>query len=203
MRKDQRVFSYHEVQDSEIRPLIDEIGNLRIKVFREFPYLYDGNLTYERKYLEVYARSARSLVVLLKADDEIVGATTALPMTDEIPEFQAPFLKAGYDLNDIYYFGESIILRGYRGSGAGKQFFKLREKQADKFGYRYRCFCAVDRSPDHPARPKNYRGLDKFWQRMGFQKRDDLRCQLPWKEPGHAEETMKSLTFWVRDSQNP
>jgi hypothetical protein len=94
---------------SEIEPHLDALGTLRISVFREYPYLYDGSLEYERDYLRVYLRSKGSLVVLAFDGDLVVGATTCLPMLDEGPEFQAAFVKAGYDLSTICYFGESIL----------------------------------------------------------------------------------------------
>ena len=101
---------------------LDALGTLRISVFREYPYLYDGSLEYERDYLRVYLRSKGSLVVLAFDDDRVVGATTCLPMLDEGPEFQAAFVKAGYDLSMICYFGESILLPQYRGQGVGVRF---------------------------------------------------------------------------------
>lgn len=81
----------------EIEPYLDALGALRIEVFREFPYLYDGDLAYERRYLETYVRSARSLAVLVFAGAELIGATTCLPLEDEAAEFQQPFLTAGID----------------------------------------------------------------------------------------------------------
>ncbi|MCX8509604.1 MAG: GNAT family N-acetyltransferase, partial [Rhodobacteraceae bacterium] len=42
---------------------LDEVAKLRITVFRDWPYLYDGDLIYERKYLAAYLESADSLVV--------------------------------------------------------------------------------------------------------------------------------------------
>ena len=35
----------------ELEPHLDALGTLRIAVFREYPYLYDGSLEYEREYL--------------------------------------------------------------------------------------------------------------------------------------------------------
>lgn len=80
---------------SELEPHLDALGALRIAVFREYPYLYDGSLEYEREYLRTYLKSAGSLVVLAFDDDRVVGATTCLPMLDEGPEFQEAFVKAG------------------------------------------------------------------------------------------------------------
>lgn len=193
-------FTYEELSGEAVRPYLRELGGLRIAVFREFPYLYDGDLDYEEQYLETYVNSPRSLVVLLRNGGRLVGATTCLPMADESPEFQAPFLAAAFDLNEVFYFGESIILPECRGQRAGHEFFRRREEHARRVGpFRYTAFCAVDRPVDHPVRPEGYVPLDAFWTRMGYAKRPDLRCEFEWKEIGEAEPSFKGMTFWVKE----
>ena len=44
-------------------PCLDDVARLRIAVFRDWPYLYDGDVGYERDYLAAYAQSANSVVV--------------------------------------------------------------------------------------------------------------------------------------------
>lgn len=193
-------FTYVVLRGAEIEPWLDELGRLRIRVFREFPYLYDGDLDYERKYLERYRNSPGGLVVLLQSGAQVVGATTCLPMADETAEFQEPFRRAGYDLNDVFYFGESVILAPYRGRGAGREFFRRREAHARNSGaFRYTVFCAVDRPANHPARPRGYRPLDAFWTEQGYLRQPGLRCEFSWKETTEAAPTRKSLTFWMKD----
>lgn len=34
---------------------LDDMARLRIKVFRDWPYLYDGDVDYERRYLNLTA----------------------------------------------------------------------------------------------------------------------------------------------------
>lgn len=193
-------FTYEELHGEALRPHLRELGGLRIAVFREYPYLYDGDLDYEERYLETYVRSPRSLVMLLRHGGRLVGATTCLPMADESPEFQAPFLAAGYDLGEVFYFGESIILPECRGQGAGHEFFRRREEHARRTGlFRYTAFCAVDRVADHPLRPAGYAPLDGFWTRLGYAKRPELRCQLEWKETGEDAASAKTLSFWLKE----
>ncbi len=50
---------------------IDDIARLRIAVFREWPYLYDGDLDYERQYLGRYAQSPGSVCVAAYDGDRI------------------------------------------------------------------------------------------------------------------------------------
>jgi hypothetical protein len=68
------------LRGAEIEPHIDDLARLRIQVFREFPYLYDGNLDYEAEYLATYVRSADSLCVLVRDEGRVVGASTSLPL---------------------------------------------------------------------------------------------------------------------------
>jgi len=73
-------------------------------------------------------------------------------MTAETPEVIRPFLEHGYDPERIFYYGESVLLRAYRGQGLGKQFFVEREDHARSLNrFDLLCFCAVERPLDHPA----------------------------------------------------
>lgn len=183
---------------SELEPHLDALGALRIAVFHEYPYLYEGSLEYERDYLRTYTRSARSLVVLAFDGDRVVGATTCLPMVDEGPEFQEAFVKAGYDISTICYFGESILLPDHRGHGFGKEFFIRREAHVRHLGLKLSTFCAVDRPADHPLRPAGYRPLDDFWRAQGYTKHLELQATFVWKEIGEEAESPKTLTFWTK-----
>ena len=120
-------------------------------------------------------------------------------MLDEGPEFQAAFLKAGYDLSTICYFGESILLPQYRGQGIGKVFFTRREAHVQTLGLKLSTFCAVDRPADHPLRLAGYRSLDDFWRSLGYTKRSELQATFEWKEIGEEIESSKTLTFWTKE----
>lgn len=182
-----------------VLPYAAELARLRIEVFREYPYLYDGTLEYESRYLATYAQSPESLFILARDGERIVGVSTGVPLRDEDAAFQAPFREAGYDPGQIFYFGESVISRDYRGLGTGAEFFRLREAYARSLtGMKWALFCAVDRPDDHPARPAGYRPLDEFWQRMGYQRHPSLKTYISWRELGQQEETPKPLSCWFK-----
>lgn len=182
-----------------VAPYLNEVARLRIEVFREFPYLYDGDMEYERHYLHTYAKSPESLFVLARDDGTIVGASTAVPMADETEEFKRPFLDAGYDPEKIFYYGESVLDGRYRGHGLGVRFFTEREAFARDKGRFSRCaFCAVDRSVNDPRKPPGYVFLDEFWKRRGFTRHPDLRTEFVWKLVGEQQATPQSMTFWLK-----
>lgn len=188
-----------EISGTELAPWLDWLGELRIRVFREYPYLYDGTLEYERGYLGVYQDCADSRIVLVTNDrGELIGATTCLPLAAESMEFQKPFLDAGLSVEDYLYLGESVVLQEWRGKGLGKEFFARREAHAARLGKKYMSFCAVDRAEDHPQRPAGYEPLDGFWASMGYERQPDLRAEFSWKETGEEAESVKNLTFWTK-----
>src|SRR5690606_10812750 len=71
-------FSLH--RGAEAEPFLDAVAALRIEVFADWPYLYQGDVDYERGYLARYARCPRALFVLAKDGETIVGASTGLPL---------------------------------------------------------------------------------------------------------------------------
>ena len=183
----------------DIKPYIADLAKLRITVFREFPYLYDGNLAYEKKYLKRYLNSEETVVVICFDNKAVVGASTGMPMQDEDIMVRKPFENSGFDVHDFFYFGESILLKEYRGQGIGSRFFTEREAHATQLGYNITTFCAVDRPDDHPRRPPNYTPLDAFWKKRGYRKKPELKATFNWQDLDENTESPKSLTFWLKN----
>ena len=188
------------LRGAEIEPHIDDLARLRIQVFREFPYLYDGNLDYEAEYLATYVRSADSLCVLVRDEGRVVGASTALPLQDETEEFQQPFVASGWNPARIFYCAESVVLPAWRGRGLGVRFFAEREAHAHTLArFDWCAFCAVQRTADHPRRPADYQPLDAFWARRGYRYHPELHTQYHWRDLDEAEESAKPMSFWLKE----
>lgn len=189
---------YLSLRNTEIVPHLETLGRLRLQVFREFPYLYDGTMEDEQHYLRAYATAPSSLIVLAFAGGEAIGATTCVRMSDADGAFRGCFDEAGISTEAICYFGESVLLPGFRGRGIGKTFFQRRLEHAKNLGASTAAFCAVDRPERHPMRPTEYRPLDEFWKSLGFMKHPELQAQFTWKEVGESIESPKTLTFWLK-----
>lgn len=177
---------------------LHDVARLRIEVFPAFPYLYDGDFDHEARYIRSFAASRDAVVVGAFDGDEVVGASTAAPLSGQMDEVTAPFLARDEDLSRYFYFGESVLKRDYRGQGIGVRFFELREAQALKCGASIAAFCAVARPDDHPARPNGYVPLDAFWRKRGFAPVPGLICGMSWREIGDADESRKTMQFWTK-----
>ncbi|HVK76462.1 MAG TPA: GNAT family N-acetyltransferase [Kofleriaceae bacterium] len=179
------------------RRYLPAVAALRIEVFREWPYLYDGTLAYEERYLAGYAADD-ALIAIAFAGDRVVGAATAMPLVGHSDDVVPPLAAAGFDPATVCYFGESVLSAAYRGRGLGHRFFDEREAFARARGHRVAAFCAVARPDDHPARPAGYVPLDRFWTKRGFVRRPDIVGSMAWQDLGDAEETAKPMVFWVK-----
>ena len=174
----------------EIRTVLPALARLRMVVFRDWPYLYDGTLEYEETYLAKLAAAPGAVCIVARDGDEIVGASTAAPMIEHADEFAEPFEKAGFDLNKIFYCGESVLLKSHRGHGLGHAFFDGREAHAKRLGgFTHSTFCRVVRPDDHPLKPADYVPLDGFWRKRGYAPVDGLVASYAWKDIDQDVET--------------
>jgi GNAT superfamily N-acetyltransferase len=179
-------------------PHLDDVARLRIAVFRDWPYLYAGDIGYEHEYLDAYARSPNSVVVLALDGDAVVGASTGIPLAEDSAAFQAPFLERGMDVGTVFYCGESVLLPAYRGRGIGQAFFDAREAHARRLGgFEWTAFAAVDRDARDPRRPTTHRGHEALWARRGYVRQPGMTMRLHWNEVGVGE-VAHPLTFWLR-----
>lgn len=146
----------------EIPRWLDELATLRLAIFRTWPYLYEGDLDYERGYLHPYQQSDDALVIAALHDDRLIGFSTAIPLEEQSAEFTAPFAGRPEPLDSVLYGGELMLLPFYRGRGLGDRFFDLREKKGRKPGacaYRLLFDRAPRESPPSSARTAHCRGL--------------------------------------------
>ena len=182
----------------EAERFLPDLARLRISVMREFPYLYDGNWQYEEIYLRTFLEADRSVVVIAFDGDQVVGASTALPLEQESEDIRSPWLEVTDDISHLYYLSESVLEKTYRGQGIGKRFFEERARHARDFGYTTTTFCGVIRPEDHPLRPKAFVPLDGFWRSRGYRKKEGVICTISWKQIDEAEESPKQLQFWEK-----
>lgn len=177
--------------------VLDDLARLRIAVFRDWPYLYDGDLGYERDYLTAY-QSPGAVVVAAFDGDRMIGAATGAPMEHHATDFAAAFANRPERLDEIFYCAESVLLPEYRGRGLGHAFFDGREAQARALARRFSAFCSVQRPKDHPMRPADYRPLDDFWRKRGYEPLSGVIAAFDWKDVGAPESTKKPLQFWMK-----
>ena len=186
-----------EFRGPEIAAIIADIARLRIEVFREWPYLYDGDAEYEREYLQRY--TAPGGYVLGAFDGaSMVGAATGTPLTAHAEEFAEALGGCDLPVAGTFYCAESVLRPAWRGQGVYPRFFAAREAEARSGGMTHSAFCAVVRPDDHPARPARDRPLDPVWRRLDYAPLDGAVAWFEWRDVGDRAATRKPLQFWAK-----
>jgi GNAT superfamily N-acetyltransferase len=190
-------FEMKGVEGADILNYLDDLAQLRISVFREFPYLYDGSTSYEEKYLKVYSENVGSFIALAIHHGRVVGAATGTPLINELDYVKQPFIQNGYAPEGIFYFGESVLQKEFRGRGLGWEFMNMREAHARKLKFEMATFCGVERPIDHPRKPAQYKPLDGFWRKAGFEPMG-IYGFFTWQDLDEDSASPKKMNYWSK-----
>jgi hypothetical protein len=180
--------------EEELKAAVHDVARLRMEVFKEHPYLYDGSLEYEMEYLGPFAASQSSMLVIAKLGDKIIGCITGTPLCEAGSDCQMPFTKAGTSTDSIFYLGEIVLLKEFRVQGIGAKMYVLFEKYVrDQKKFDQIAMCEVVREEKH-----DYFKLDTFWSKRQFVKYPKLTTQFAWKELGKEEKIFHTMVYWIK-----
>ena len=180
----------------EILPYIDRIIQLRIQLFKGWPYLYEGSLEYEESYFEGYVSSDLSTAVLVLDHDQVVGCAIGLPVAESLKEIGQIFKDQGQPSGKSYYLSDLLLQEEYRGKKIGQNMVQTLEKAVmglQDFSAIY--LCEIVRDPKDSRKPPHLHSLDKFWDKQGYEIVPDWLIQLKWLEVGAKKPISHDLRF--------
>jgi GNAT superfamily N-acetyltransferase len=184
---------FHILTGPQLQPYINDIAALRISIFRDYPYLYDGDIQTEIDYLKSYSKSANSILVLVEDHKKVVGAVTGLPLAEVDETLLTPFEKNS-SLHSIFYLGEILLLKEYRGKGVGHQMYRMFEDLVrQKKQFQKIAIAEVMRDPHDPRQPKNYISVHELWKKLGYARHPEMVIQASYKEIDSTEKIPHSL----------
>ncbi|MCD6047068.1 MAG: hypothetical protein K0S08_715 [Gammaproteobacteria bacterium] len=192
-------------EGKEVTQFIEEVSRLRIEIFKEYPYLYEGDLEYERNYMAAYAKDPHALLAVAFDDKKIVGVSTGIPLNSDsiiVADLKQKFHAIGRDPSLYYYYGEVIILPEYRGQGLTTKLYATKEARAQNWGYEKACILTVKRPDEHPLKPAGYRPTDQLWERLGFHKDPRFEIEFHWEtiidRQGTHKDMLNPMEFWEK-----
>ncbi len=185
---------------SGLKPYLHSMAKLRMEVFKEYPYFEEPDLEKETQYLRKIAMEKETIGVLIFDNTTLVGTSLGYPLRTENPAAHHPFLEHNLAIDSYFYFGDSVLLKHYRGRGIGHHFFDAREIHVSHFKkYRHICFCVPDCPEPDPERPKDFIPLHDFWRKRGYVHHPELKCRMSWRRHDEAHPSEKQMSFWIKD----
>lgn len=178
---------------------LDGVASLRIDIFREFPYLYDGKRGDEIHYLRRYAEKPGACVITVSDGDTLVGAATGIPLQYEHRSMVEPVRVADYPVDEMYYVGEVLFYPKYRNRVLGQRLLSMIEEHVRSLGnYRYLTCATVVRPDDHPLRPVEYVPIERFLARTSFIALTDVSATIAWRETDGIDRK-HLMRFWIKE----
>ncbi len=192
-------YQIETLQGKATHALASEIASLRSSVFAEYPYLYEATIQQESQYFQTYMDKPSALCVTIKDHGSVVGMALGMSLEDHDNEYKQPFLEKPFNLPQIFYLGDLILLSQYRGKGLGKTLYQKFEDQVQEKNYQYIAFCEIQRGPDDPKKPPHYRSLDTFWKDLGYNSLSPMKVSSSWKEIGGEDAVEHDLVFSIKE----
>jgi GNAT superfamily N-acetyltransferase len=166
-----------------VGPCLEALASLRINIFREYPYLYDGRREDELNYLRLYMEDPDAFVISVDDAGSMVGAATGIPLCHENQALIDPLAGTSYPVAETFYVGELLFFPAYRNHGLGLGLITMVEEQVRSLGtFRYLTCLTVIRPDDHPLCPKGYVPIDRFLDCIGFGCLPGVTTSFSWKE---------------------
>jgi GNAT superfamily N-acetyltransferase len=198
MKTDAMDISERLLKGSQIQDYLEQIAQLRLTIFKEYPYLYDGGLKDELVYLQHYTNHAEATAIITSCGNELAGAVTAIPLQYESEEITSPLASMQYPVECTIYIGELLFYPDYRNKGLGTRLLSgIEQHFHSQKNYEYLTSATVNRAEDHLCRPEGYVPIERFLQRNQFAKMPGVTTHITWKEIDgvHRDHEMQ---FWIK-----
>lgn len=188
------------IRGHQFQKYLHAVADLRMSIFREYPYLYDSDMQSELDYLKGYSTSKNSLLIIVQDQEKVVGALTGIPLGEMDKAFLPPFVKGHLPIRSIFYLGEMLLLKEYRGKKLGYKMYKTFEDLVKQTGqYKMIAIAEVIRDKNDPRKPKHYIPARKLWEKLGFVEHPEMIMQFSYKQVDSAGKVPNSLVFSFRE----
>lgn len=182
-----------------IADVLDDLATLRLDIFPEYPYLYQGRREDEITYLGTYAEAPDACVILAYDGNTIVGVATGMPLVHEDTQMLYAFTETTFPLNEVYYVGELLFRPAYRNGGLGQKLLARLESHIRSLDRYSKLTCAtVERPNDHPLRPRDHIPITRFLARNGFGRLPGVTTSFMWREIDGVKRD-HPMQFWIKD----
>lgn len=196
-------YSFKLFTGKDVQAIVPFIAQQRVSEFREYPYLYEGNIAEDTEHCQWFAQLPHSAVAVAYLAGKPVGFISSTSFADFDVHFKgsiALFENNGLDPHNFIYIPEAIIMPEHRGKSLTEKLHALIEKHAKSLGYKGICF-AEESHDKHPLKPATYKGLEGLFLRAGYTK-TQMIIKFPWltiQPDGSLKDEDHELCYWIKN----
>lgn len=196
---DMKTITEQLLTGTAIADVLDDLATLRLEIFQEYPYLYEGRREDELNYLGTYAKTPDACVITACDGSTVVGAATGMPLSHEDAQLRDAFAGITLPLDEVYYVGELLFRPVYRNSGLGRKMLDHMENHIRSLdSYRTLTCATVERSGESPSRPPDYIPIRRFLTRTGFIQLPGVTAHFMWREIDGVKRD-HTMQFWSKE----
>lgn len=159
-------------KEQETKPYLRLLSQMRLNEYKEFPYLYVGDM--EEDFANTnYFTFAEGILVIAFQGEMVAGMYSGMPMrtpSSFLRDCSLRLAAQGVDISKCFYASDLIVNPPFKKQGIGVQLLKRFFQEVKEMGYNTMMGVTALRPPDHPLRPKNYFDSDLIWEKYGYQK---------------------------------
>lgn len=176
---------------------LDEIARLNNQIYREYPYLYNGEDAEYSSYLKSYAQTENSLVCIAYDHGKAVGLAAAMPLAKSRDFYSTPFSENGYNVQQIFYLGEFGLAPQFQGHGITDAMYQKIQDFAKAKGYETVSLWELN-NPSPTQKPAGYIPREDFWKKLGFIQHPELNFTISWTNINETEESPHKAIYWLK-----
>ena len=183
---------------SGIKSHLHSIAKLRTSALQDYPYSEAPNLQREMEHIRHISTCKEAIIVLIFDGHTLVGSALGYPLVWAAAELLKPFRDQGRKVESYFFFGESMLLKLYRGRGIGHHFFDAREAHVTHFAtFQHICFCVPYKTEEKA--PADFIPLNEFYRRRGYIHHPELAFHQIKHKVGQQTPVEVVDTFWIKE----
>ncbi len=200
-------YTFKLLVGNELQNILPFMAQQRMAVFRDYPYLYEGNPNVEHEYLKWFASLPHSSVIMAYLDGKPIGWISGTGFADFDVHFKGSnelLKKNGYDSRKFYYIPEAIIVSEHRDTLLLEELHTLIAKHAKTLHYSALCF-AEESHEQHPLKPADYKGLEELYRVAGYTP-TQMIITFSWltiQADGSVKDEEHELCYWIKELAIP
>lgn len=180
----------------EIAPYTQQIVELCNAIYREPPYLYNGEDEEYTAYIESYSQSNDAIICLAFDNEKAVGLAIATPMLKTRDLYKKTLLEHGYELDSLFYLGEFGLNSNYHNCGIEEAiYYKIENLVRKADAYSMICLWEIE-----DLYQKNFEdtpGHD-FWNKLGFLRHREVNFEISWTNIGDSKESTHLAVYSIK-----